>query len=66
MAADYIAGWAMAEADSEEVRGALRARLGDSFEDVRLEAIWGLARRRDAEWLAILRARLAGDLGLLD
>jgi hypothetical protein len=81
---DTVRDWAtfglgeMAEADSEKVRGALRARLGDSFEAVRLEAIWGLARRRDAEGLAILRARLAGDewvsgdrdvaedLGLLD
>ena len=81
---DDVRNWAtfglvdMVDADTPEIREALRARLADSFEDVRLEAIWGLARRRDPEGLAILRARLAGDdwvsgdrdvaedLGLLD
>lgn len=81
---DDVRDWAtfglvdMVDADTPEIREALRARLGDSFEDVRLEAIWALAKRRDAEGLAILQARLAGDdwvsgdrdvaedLGLLD
>ena len=81
---DAVRDWAtfvlgqFVEGDTAEIREALRARLADSFEDVRLEAIWGLARRRDPEGLAILRARLAGDewvsgdrdvakdLGLLD
>ena len=64
---DDVRDWAtfglgeMAEVDTEAVREALRARLADPVVAVRLEAIWGLARRRDAEGVALLRERLAGD-----
>ena len=64
---DTVRDWAtfvlgqFVEADTAEIREALRARLADPTEAVRLEAIWGLARRRDAEGLAIFLARLAGD-----
>jgi HEAT repeat protein len=44
--------------DSREVRDALRKRLDDSFSDVRAEAIWGLALRKDPEGLRLLLDRL--------
>ncbi|MBL8236713.1 MAG: HEAT repeat domain-containing protein [Bryobacterales bacterium] len=47
--------------DSPAVRAGLRARLEDSQEETRLEAIWGLALRRDGEGLALLAARFEGE-----
>src|SRR5579864_1454141 len=44
--------------DSTEIRDALRKRLNDSFSDVRAEAIWGLAQRRDRDGLQLLLERL--------
>ncbi|MBN8733205.1 MAG: HEAT repeat domain-containing protein [Acidobacteria bacterium] len=44
---------------SEGVLGALRRRLGDPYEDARLEAIRGLVRRRDEEGVRLLRDRFA-------
>lgn len=46
------------EADSPAVRAALRARLGDPLEDARLEAWWGLAKRRAPDALRWLAQRL--------
>jgi HEAT repeat protein len=37
----------LCDADSPEIREALRKRTEDPYEDARQEAIWGLARRRD-------------------
>lgn len=47
--------------DSTEIRDALRKRLNDSFSDVRAEAIWGLAQRRDREGLRLLLERFDSD-----
>jgi HEAT repeat protein len=44
--------------DSDEIRQALQRRLSDPFADVRDEAIWGLARRKDAVGLRLLLGRL--------
>lgn len=44
--------------DSPQIREALRECLSDSLKDVRDEAIWGLARRRDPEGLRWLLYRL--------
>ena len=44
--------------DSAGIRDALRKRLTDSFRDVRDEAIWGLAFRRDPAALQLLLDRL--------
>jgi hypothetical protein len=43
--------------DTAEIRDALRARLFDSDLDTRLEALVGLAERRDPTVLALLNAR---------
>ncbi len=47
--------------DSIEIRDALRTRLNDSFADVRDEAVWGLAQRRDPTGLKLLLQRLDSD-----
>src|SRR5262249_18408946 len=47
--------------DSSEIRDALSKRLNDSFSEVRAEAIWGLARRRDRTGLRLLLELLAGE-----
>ncbi len=44
--------------DSSEIRAALRKRLSDSSDEVRDEAVWGLARRRDQDGLQLLLGRL--------
>lgn len=44
--------------DTPIIREALRGRLTDTSEDVRLEAIWGLAIRKDEEGIQILLDRL--------
>ena len=44
--------------DSIEIRDSLRKRLSDSFADVRDEAIWGLALRREPAALRLLLDRL--------
>lgn len=46
--------------DSDEIRLALKERLRDSCNDVRDEAIWGLALRRDPMGLKSLLERLEG------
>ncbi len=47
--------------DSSEIRDALSKRLNDSFSEVRAEAIWGLARRRDRTGLRLLLELLDGE-----
>lgn len=47
--------------DSAAIRDALRYRMTDSFCEVRNEAIWGLARRRDIDALRLLLDRLSGE-----
>ena len=49
------------EADSEEIRGALVARLTDGEGDIAGEALLGLAQRKDPRALAPLLAWLDGD-----
>jgi HEAT repeat protein len=44
--------------DSSEIRDALLKRLDDSFVEVRDEAVWGLARRKDRSGLRTLLERL--------
>ncbi|MFN7936201.1 MAG: HEAT repeat domain-containing protein [Bryobacteraceae bacterium] len=48
----------VAEADSEEIRGALLARLDDEYEYVRQEAVLGLGKRKDVRLLPKLFAIL--------
>ncbi len=40
--------------DSPEIRAAFYKRLGDTYEDARREAIWGLSRRKDPIGLKLL------------
>jgi HEAT repeat protein len=47
--------------DSPEIREALRARLTDSFEPARSEAVWGLALRKDPTGLRTLLDRLEAE-----
>ena len=47
--------------DSGEIRDALRKRVNDSFADVRQEAIWGLALRKDPTGLRVLLERLGSE-----
>jgi hypothetical protein len=49
------------DADSPEIREALRKRTEDPCEDARSEAIWGLARRGDPLWLQVLLDRLEAE-----
>jgi len=64
---DSVRDWATfalgasTEIDSEEIRTALRARLNDSFDEARAEAIWGLAIRNDLEGLRLLLHRLESE-----
>lgn len=61
---DEVRNWAtfalgrLSELNTVEIREALRARLSDSYIDVRHEAVWSLALRRDREGLSILAERL--------
>jgi len=61
---DNVRDWAtfalgtQCDLDSPFVRDALRKQLNDSFENVRDEALSGLARRRDPETLRLLVQRL--------
>jgi len=62
---DEVRNWAtfglgrLSELNNAEIRDALRARLSDSFIDVRHEAVWSLALRRDRQGLSLLADRLA-------
>lgn len=47
--------------DSAEIRAALRGRIDDPFEDVRDEALWGLAQRKDPPALRSLLERLESE-----
>ena len=64
---DNVRDWAtfalgtQCDLDSPFVRDALRKQLNDSFENVRDEALSGLARRRDPETLRLLVQRLNAD-----
>lgn len=51
----------LSDADSPEVRSALFARLSDTDEETRLEAMIGLARRRDLRALPVVLAELDRD-----
>ncbi|MFB9831603.1 HEAT repeat domain-containing protein [Actinoallomurus acaciae] len=52
------------DADTPAVREALRARLGDDGEDVRAEAVFGLARRRDPRATARVIELLEAEQGI--
>jgi hypothetical protein len=68
---DEVREWAifgvgsMGHLDSRAIRRALRAGLDDPCEAVRVEAIHGLARRRDMTVLPLVAALLSGDSALL-
>ena len=49
------------DTDTEEIREALWARVTDSFEDVRAEALTGLARRKDPRVRDLLLRELAAE-----
>lgn len=57
---DDVRDWAtfglgvLGDADSDEIRQALILRLDDTFEDARMEAMEGLAKRKDLRVLPIL------------
>ncbi|WP_344618797.1 HEAT repeat domain-containing protein [Dactylosporangium salmoneum] len=55
----FALGTQLSEVDGPVVRDALAARLDDPHDDTRCEALLGLARRRDARTLPVLRERLA-------
>jgi HEAT repeat protein len=65
--ADDVRDWAtfglgsQCSQDSQEIRAALRKRLGDPFEDARDEALWGLAQRKDPSSLRLLLERLQSE-----
>lgn len=44
--------------DTPQIREALRKRLSDSYKDVRYEALWGLALRKDPDALLKLAAKI--------
>lgn len=48
----------LSDLDSSEIREQLAAALNDPFDDVRLEALAGLAKRRDARCVELLIANL--------
>lgn len=68
---DYVRDWATFSlgnelskdlfVDSPKIREALRGRLSDTNEDIRSEAIWGLAIRKDKVGLQMLLQRLEAD-----
>ena len=64
---DDVRDWAtfglgtQTDADSPQIREALRNRLCDPFEHARSEAVWGLAKRKDPEGLRILLERLESE-----
>jgi len=47
--------------DSPEIRAALRRRVGDTYEEARREAIWGLAKRKDPFGLKLLLDHLESE-----
>jgi HEAT repeat protein len=49
------------DTDTPEIREALWARLSDSYEDARAEALTGLARRKDPRTVDLLLKELAAD-----
>lgn len=52
--------------DSADIRTALKKRLTDTFEDVKEEAIWALAARKEPEGLSLLIQRLEDGITLGD
>jgi hypothetical protein len=60
---DEVRNWAtfglgtQCDADSHEIREALRKRLDDSFREPLDEAVWGLVKRKDSLGLQILVER---------
>jgi HEAT repeat protein len=64
---DNVRDWAtfglgtQSDLDTSVIREALRKRLSDSFPDARVEAIWGLAQRKDESGLRMLIDRLSAE-----
>ncbi|MDR1935370.1 MAG: HEAT repeat domain-containing protein [Candidatus Accumulibacter sp.] len=51
------------ETDNEEIRAALWKRVNDPHRDTRCEAIYGLAKRKDARAVELIRRELLSDNG---
>ncbi|MDR1890297.1 MAG: hypothetical protein LBQ81_13145 [Zoogloeaceae bacterium] len=66
---DHIRDWAtfslgqQIETDNEEIREALWQRVNDRHQDTRSEAIYGLAKRKDARAVELIRRELLVDNG---
>ncbi|GHU19415.1 hypothetical protein FACS189475_06600 [Betaproteobacteria bacterium] len=66
---DYVRDWAtfslgqQIETDSEEIREALWKRVNDKHRDTRCEGIYGLAKRKDARAIELIRRELLADEG---
>ena len=64
---DKVRDWAtfglgtQSDLDTSVIREALRKRLSDSFQEARVEAIWGLAQRKDESGLRMLIDRLSAE-----
>lgn len=58
---DFVEGGGMDYPDSPEIRAALRRRVGDTYEEARREAIWGLAKRQDPLGLRLLLDHLESE-----
>jgi HEAT repeat protein len=58
--ATFGLGWSTA--DSPQIRDVFRRNLNDTFLDVRQEAIWGLALRKDPQGLRLLLEQLEDDV----
>ena len=57
----FLEGGAWDYPDTPEIRAALRRRVGDTYEEARREAIWGLAKRKDRLGLKLLLDHLESE-----